>query len=185
MFMLSAFMIFRQLTMTYRASEWKASRQKELQIFLQTLKEDLEKANSAYVIQANGEASRIDPEINVSVNSPAFNSDETGTNELKSTAGNQPVAYFAIIKPGVEFSEFSNQTSGSWQGCSLVLTKRTLTYQRTGDQTRHTNNPIPIPGAVSTLPGSGVSAGGLFEPNLSNDFLKTVQDVFGNCFLLD
>lgn len=183
-FMLSVFLMFRQLTTAYRVGEWKASRQKEVQILLAMLKEDLEKANSAYVIKMNGEASQISPEINVSINSLAFNQLESGTKKIESNGSNQPVAYFAIMKSAVEASAFSELTSGRWQGCSLVLTSGSLTYLRTGDYTRHSTFPVGLPGAVFTAPDSGVSVGGLFEPNNGNEFFNKINDVNNVAFFL-
>ncbi|PKL43666.1 MAG: hypothetical protein CVV41_07790 [Candidatus Riflebacteria bacterium HGW-Riflebacteria-1] len=183
-FMLSIFLLFRQLTTSYRVGEWKASRQKEVQLLMAMLKEDLEKANSAFVIKVSGEAERISPEINISINSLAFNPLEGGDKKLESNTTNQPVAYFAIIKSAVEASAFSELTSGRWQGCSLVMTSRSLNYLRTGDYTRHSTFPVGLPGAVFTAPDSGVSAGGLFEPNNSNDSFNKVNDVSSVAFYL-
>ncbi len=180
----TVFIMFRQLTNSYRIGEWKASRQKEIQILLATLKEDLEKANSAYIIRSNGEASLAPPQINVNINALAFNQLETGNKRLLSTNANQPVAYFAIIKSAVEASAYSETTSGRWQGCSLVLTARRLTYQRTGDFNRHTTLPISMPGAIFTAPNSGVAVGGTFEPNNANDFFDRIEDVNSIAFFL-
>lgn len=46
------------MTNSYRVGEWKASRQKEIQILLATLKEYLEIANSAYIIRSSGDFTR-------------------------------------------------------------------------------------------------------------------------------
>jgi len=183
-FMVTIFLMFRQLTNSYRVGEWKASRQKEIQILLATLKEDLEKANSAYIIRSSGEASLVAPQINININALAFNPLETGNKKLESNTANQPVAYFAIIKSAVEASAYSELTSGKWQGCSLVLTARRLTYQRTGDYTRHTTVPVALPGAIFTAPDSGVAVGGMFEPNTSNDFFNRIDDVSNISFFL-
>lgn len=182
-FLLSAFMVFRQLTMTYRVGEWRASRQKEMQIFLQNIKEDLEKANSAFMIGGNGEPALI-TELNVSVNSPAFNDEASGTKAMKSDGSNKPVAYFAIIKQAVEASAFSAELKGSWQGCSLGFQEKKLCYLRTGDHARHCAYPVAIPAGVNTVPSTGVSVGSVFEPNLANEYQKTVDDVDSIAFYL-
>ncbi|MBU1107524.1 MAG: prepilin-type N-terminal cleavage/methylation domain-containing protein [Candidatus Riflebacteria bacterium] len=182
--LVSVFMIFRELTTSYRIGEWRTSRQKDLQLLLLALKEDLEKANSAYIIKSTGIADLVTPELSININTKAFNAAESGTNKIASNNTNQSVAYFAILKSAVEASEFSGLTSGKWQGCSLVLMSRSLTYMRTGDYNRHSTFPISMPGAVFTAPDSGVIAGGMFEPEDGNNFYKTLDDVASLSFYL-
>jgi len=186
MFFLGVLLLYRTSSNSFRIGEWRAARQKSAQMLLNTLREDLEKASSPSRVTRLGAMTKVN-NVPVYVLGLGLNANG-GTAAIASpTSGDRGAIFFAVTTPWVEASQYTVSNAvqrGTWLGCGLafnvtvsggVKTSK-LAYVRTGAWSRHTTEPMALPGGVMTGPTGGVIPGGEFESAVGRDLRLELED---------
>lgn len=152
--LLAIFGIFRSGSSSFSSGSWRIHSQKNAQIFLNRVKEVLEKANNAEYVPVAGD---------ISVTSqPIFINAKWRDKFAPISDGN--VMMFSICRACVEKNDDLNiaQAIGSWTGVVLLASKKTLRLYRTG--------------SINALPTTAPARAG--SPNLTRFAQGSTDGVF-------
>ncbi|MBF0544397.1 MAG: hypothetical protein HQM08_08185 [Candidatus Riflebacteria bacterium] len=158
MVMVAVLVMFRSSTNSFNTGTWRISTQKNTQLFLSRLRENLEKANYATTIRPEGISSQT---LDLFINQ-RWNNTSADCNMDK-------IAIFAsIVKPYRAANPLLNtsEVRGKWSGVSLTTSNRTLTLVRTGNR------------SLLLMPTAFIfPAGGFDEDGSDINFTVSLSDV--------
>ncbi|HOT30292.1 MAG TPA: prepilin-type N-terminal cleavage/methylation domain-containing protein [Candidatus Ozemobacteraceae bacterium] len=170
-FLIGVFNLYRSGSNVFRSGNWRMVTQKQMQLTLQQIREDLERANNATCFLPTGIASEVLP-VYLRRSCTVLGSEPT---QLTSITPSQLLLYASITTPNTETSSVAaTKAKGTWMGIALYGGTNSLRYVRKSNP--DTEPPPSSDNITNYKPSGGVGSTASFTGALSDAIHKLIDN---------
>ncbi|MBP7632722.1 prepilin-type N-terminal cleavage/methylation domain-containing protein [Candidatus Ozemobacteraceae bacterium] len=175
-FLIGVFNLYRSGSNVFRSGNWRMVTQKQMQLTLQQIREDLERANNATCFLPTGIASEPLP-VYLRSSCTVLGSEPT---QLSSITPSQLLLYASITTPNTESSTIATtRAKGTWMGIALYGgSQNSLRYVRKSNP--DTEPPQSPDNITNYKPSGGVGSTASFTGALNDAIHKLIDNP---CFI--